>query len=382
MAHVRKVTRKKSSGKQAHAWQVRYRDPDRVERSRTFRTREEADRFARTIISSVDDGSYVDPTLGKTIFAQWAQEWLDAATVGRKPKTTSGYRSMLRNHLVPEFGASPLVKIRPLDVNRFVTRLSADGMSASRARSTYFLLQSILRAAVGSGYLARSPCVGVKLPRTTKREAGFLTDGEVHRLTDSVPDRYRALIYVLAYGGLRWGEAAALRRKRMNLLRRRIEVTESLADVDGTLYFGPTKTHQARQVALPASVIEVLAEHLSAHVAKGADALVFTSTEGAPLRLPNFRRRVWESALAEAGLGHTRIHDLRHTCAALLIAQGAHAKAIQRHLGHSSIQITFDTYGHLLPDEQDRVAEALDETFRSASRAGDIGTRPAAAKRG
>ena len=372
MAHVRKVTRKKSSGKPGHAWQVRYRDPDRVERSRTFRTREEADRFARTVISSVDDGSYVDPALGKTPFGRWALEWLEAASVGLKPKTVSGYRSMLRNHLLPEFGALPLAKIRALDVNRFVTRLSASGMSPSRVRSIYFLLQSVLRSAVDSGYIARSPCVGMKLPRTTKREAAFLTADEVHRLADSVPDRYRALVYVLAYGGLRWGEAVALRRKRMNLLRRRIEVVESLADVDGVLYFGSTKTHQERQVALPASVIDILTEHLSSHVGRGADALVFTSTEGAPLRLPNFRRRVWEPALAAAGLGPTRIHDLRHTCAALLIAQGAHAKAIQRHLGHSSIQITFDTYGHLLPDEQDRVAEALDETFRSATGNGKV----------
>jgi len=369
MAHVRKLPRKKTSGKAGHAWQVRYRDPDRVEKSRTFRTRDEADRFARRVEVSKDEGSYIDPALGKTLFLDWAEDWLASTTPALKPKTVSGYRSLLKNHIVPAFGSVPLAKIRPVDVRRFVAELSDRGMSPSRVRSTYFLLQAVLRAAVESAYIGRSPCLGVRLPRAVVREMLFLSAEEVRKIAEAVPDSYRALIYVLAYGGIRWGEAAALRRKRVNVLRQRIEVAESLSDVDGHLYFGPTKTHQARQVAIPKSLNDQLRIHLENYVAQDRNALVFTSAEGDPLRLGNFRRGVWWRALDEAGISRAvRIHDLRHSCASLLIAQGAHPKAIQQHLGHSSIAVTMDRYGHLFPDAQDRVAEALDEIMKGGRR--------------
>ena len=365
MAHVRKVPRKQAGGKTGHAWQVRYRDPDRVERSRTFRTRDEADRFARKVEVSKDEGSYIDPSLGKTLFREWAEDWLASSEPGLKPHTIAGYRTLLRKHITPTFGSMPLAKVRPVDVRKFVAELSAAGMSSSRVRSTYFLLQAIFRAAVESGYIGRSPCLGAKLPRAVVREMLFLSADEVRTIGEAVPDQYRALIEVLAYGGLRWGEAAALRRKRVNVLRRRLEVAESLSDVDGHLHFGPTKTHQARQVALPRKLNESLRTHLERFVEKDREALVFTSPEGDPMRLPNFRRRVWWPALDEARISRAvRIHDLRHTCASLLIAQGAHPKAIQQHLGHSSISVTLDRYGHLFPDQQDQVADALDEIIR------------------
>lgn len=117
-------------------------------------------------------------------------------------------------------------------------------------------------------------------------------------------------------------------------------------------------------MAIPACLRDLLAQHVAAFTEGAPDALVFTTDRGSPLRAANFRSRVWWPALDAAKLPRTlRIHDLRHTCASLLIAKGAHPKAIQQHLGHSSIQVTFDTYGHLLSDAQDAIANALDETF-------------------
>lgn len=365
MAHIRKVTRKKAHGRPGHAWQVRYRDPDRVERSRTFGTRDQAERFARRVEVSKDDGSYVDPSLGRTLFSVWAEEWLASSAAGLKPHTVAGYRSILRNHLNPALGRIPLAKVRALDVRKLVADLVAGGMSPSRVRATYFLLQGIMRAAVESGYIGRSPCLGVKLPRAETREMLPLRADEVEKISQAVPERYAALIYVLAYGGLRWGEAAALRRKRLNVLRHRLEVVESLSDVDGHLHFGSTKTHQIRQIAIPQSLSKQLLQHLEAFVDKDRNALVFTSPEGEPLRLPNFRRRVWWPALDKVGMPRSvRIHDLRHTCASLLIAEGTHPKAVQQHLGHSSISVTLDRYGHLFPDEQDRLAQTLDRLMQ------------------
>jgi hypothetical protein len=182
-----------------------------------------------------------------------------------------------------------------------------------------------------------------------------------------------------AYGGLRWGEGAALRRSRCHLIRSRLEVEESLAEVGGNLFFGPTKTYQRRAVVIPGFLREMLAAHLARNVARDPDSLVFTNAEGGPLRNSNFRSRVWRPALAAAGLPEDlRIHDLRHTCAALLIAQGAHPKAIQAQLGHSSIQVTLDRYGHLFPDDMDGLATQLDAAHEAPSQRPAASVRPGA----
>ncbi|MGH2659347.1 MAG: tyrosine-type recombinase/integrase, partial [Actinomycetota bacterium] len=211
--------------------------------------------------------------------------------------------------------------------------------------------------------------MSVRLPRARRREIHFLSAAEVTALAEATVSPYDTLIYLLAYGGLRWGEAAALRRSRCHLTRSRIEVSESLAEVAGRLYFGPTKTYRRRTVVLPGFLREMLAAHLARHVERTPEALVFTDSVGGPLRNANFRQRMWQPAVAAACLPEgLRIHDLRHTCAALLIARGAHPKAIQAHLGHSSIQVTLDIYGHLFPDEMDRLAEQLDAAHVASSR--------------
>jgi integrase len=159
----------------------------------------------------------------------------------------------------------------------------------------------------------------------------------------------------------------ALRRKRCQLLRSRIEVAESLSEVGGQLHFGSTKTNRTRMVVVPRFLRDLLAEYLARELGDDPDALVFKSPQGQPLRNTNFRRQVWYRAVGEAGLPDgLRIHDLRHTCAALLISQRAHPKVIQTHLGHSSISVTMDRYGHLFPSDIEALAVALDEMRRRA----------------
>jgi integrase len=118
----------------------------------------------------------------------------------------------------------------------------------------------------------------------------------------------------------------------------------------------------------------MLAAHLTG-VERERESLVFKGPQGGPLRHSNFRGRVWLPAVEAASLPEDlRIHDLRHTCAALLVAQGAHPKAIQAHLGHSSIQVTLDLYGHIFPDEMDRLAERLDAAYAAVSFSGSLGS--------
>jgi integrase len=316
-------------------------------------------------MASVLLGAHEVPLNGAITLREWAQEWR-SFTVHLKPKTVVGYDSLLRNQLLPAFGDTALDDIDGLAVRRWVAGLVGSGLSASRTNQAFRLLGQLIRLAVECGLIERDQCQGVKLPRVPTHEASFLTPSEIERLAAEVAARYRPLVHVLAYGGLRWGEAAALRRGRMDRDRARLTVAESLAEVNGRLVFGSTKTDVVRTVSLPAFLVAELEMHLVG-VAGDESALVFTSPQGRPLRLPNFRRRVWWPALERAGLPRSiRIHDLRHSCATMLIANGVHPKAIQRHLGHANIDIMMNRYGHLLPEQFEAIGASLDAIHGSA----------------
>jgi integrase len=175
---------------------------------------------------------------------------------------------------------------------------------------------------------------------------------------------------VLAYTGLRRGEAAALRVRRVDLLRRRIEVVESVTEVGGQAVTGTPRTHQRRSVPLTRSLVEPMTRQLAG---KGPDDLVFTSPTGGVLRNGNFRHRVFDSAAESVGLTGVTPHDLRHTAASLAIAAGANVKAVQRMLSHASAAMTLDVYAGLFGDDLDTVADRLDQAA-TAPRADQVRT--------
>jgi integrase len=148
--------------------------------------------------------------------------------------------------------------------------------------------------------------------------------GRGRGLADAIPPRFRALVLVAAYTGLRWGELAGLRVRRVDLLHHRITVAEQLLEVRGQLAVGPPKTGAGqRMVTLPTVAAEALAEHLGVNAEAGPDGLVFSAERGGPIRRSNFTRRVWIPATRAAGVEGLRFHDLRHTAATLAVAAGA-----------------------------------------------------------
>ncbi|NIA26266.1 MAG: tyrosine-type recombinase/integrase [Gammaproteobacteria bacterium] len=355
-------------------WQVRYRDPTGRERARSFLRKSDADRFSVIVEADKLRGEWTDPRLSKTTVAEWSDRWL-RTKAHLKPKTLVGYKSNLRAHVLPTFGGFELRHVDRMAVEEWVADLQASGLGHSGVRQARQVLNSMLKLAVEAGYLVANPVTGVKVARQADPEMLFLSAEEVERLALEIREPYATLVYLLAYGGLRWGETAALRRKRCQLLRSRIEVAESLSEAQGKILFGSTKTYRTRMIVVPNFLRDLLAEHLAHRVDEHPDALVFTSLQGQPLRNSNFRRQVWYKAVAGAGLPDgLRIHDLRHTCASLLIAQGAHPKAIQVHLGHSSISVTMDRYGHLFPSDSEALATALD-AVRSQALADQMRTK-------
>jgi integrase len=190
----------------------------------------------------------------------------------------------------------------------------------------------------------------------------FLTPAEIARLADAIDQRYRALVLVAAYGGLRIGELAGLRRGRVDLLRGVVQVAEILTEVQGRVAFGLPKTRASRRrVGLPQQVVAELARHLATPGER--DELVFTAPAGGPLRINGFRARVWRPATRAAGLDGLRIHHLRHTAVALWIAAGASPKEVAARAGHTSVSFTLDRYGHLYPEADEALRSRLDALF-------------------
>jgi integrase len=349
----------KRQGQGRLRWRVRYRDPAGRERAKSFTRRRDAERFLQHAEADKLRGQWVDPKQGRTTVGELAERWY-ATTVTLKAKTREDYRSLLNNHVLPAFGGRAVASLDTLAVRGWLAGLVSGGLSPSRAKHAYYVLFAVLEAAIQAGALVRNPAAGVRVPRSHSREMHFLSAAEVERLAEAIVPPYGVLVRFAAYTGLRSGEIAALRVKRLDLLRGTVRVVEAASEVGGRLITGPTKTHAERTVRLPRFLRDELAAYLASRP-RDRDAFVFTAPRGGQLRHHNFYRRLFCPALARAGLAEQiRFHDLRHTCASLLIAQGAHPKAIQAHLGHSSIQVTMDRYGHLFPDALEHLADRLD----------------------
>ncbi|MGQ0615752.1 MAG: tyrosine-type recombinase/integrase [Acidimicrobiia bacterium] len=353
-------------------YDVRVRGTDGKERSRTFRTRKEAERFERAHHTAIDRGVWVDPRAGRVTLTAWATEW-QRTVVHLRPKTLKAHDVNLRNHILPSLGEYELAKLTPSLLRAWLSDVSAKTgrgqrkIAAGTVAQAYRTLNRVLSAAVHDELIGRNPLQGVKPPRPALEPVRFLTPDEVATLAGTIDDRYRAFVLVAAYSGLRAGELIALRRSNVDLLRRTVTVIEQVQYIDGRYLTAPPKSAAGRRsVALPRVVAEELEKHLLGLADHSVDALVFTAPEGGFLHLENFRKRVWNPAVAAAGLAPLRIHDMRHTCASLAIAAGADVKVLQRMLGHSSAALTLDRYGHLMPGQAEGVADRLDVLARAA----------------
>ncbi len=360
-------------------WEARYRDAAGKSRSKSFRTKREAEAFLARTTADLQRGAWVDPRHGQVTFEAWAEQWVSTRHVS--PTTAAVTESRLRVHVLPVVGPIPLGALTPLHVRSLVAGLTEKGLAPSTVRSIAQLVRMILGSAVEAELLARSPANGkLSLPREGADERVFLTPDQVDRLAAAVPDRYRALVLTAAYTGLRWGELTGLKVARLDLLRRppRLHVVESLLEVGGKFSFGLPKSAAGRRaVTLPNTLVEVLAQHLAAFGEPGRE-LVFTGAHGAPLSRNNFRNRVWLPAVRAAALDPApRFHDLRHTHVALLIAQGMPVKAIQQRVGHASAAMTLNRYGHLLPEVDDTVRDGLDDLLRGSVQGSGVQSVPA-----
>lgn len=336
-------------------WQANYRGPDKRERTKTFDRKVDAESWLSTVTADVVRGDWVDPRRARVLFKDWTDEWW-ATSVGNRASTRARDESYLRTHIRPTFDRMPLGAIGHMDVRAWVADLSKRRKPAT-VHKAFQILAQILQSAVDAEVIKASPCHKVPLPKIEHQEMRFLAPGQIAALADVIDSRYRALVLVGSYGGLRIGELAALRRQRVDLLRGRIEVAETVVEVRGHLEWNQPKTRAGRRtVTLPRPVTEELAAHMNGRPGE----LVFSAPQGGPLRVPAWRRRFWLPAVKAAQLDGLRPHDMRHTAVALWIATGANPLEVSRRAGHRSTSFTLDRYGHLFPNADQGVADRLE----------------------
>jgi integrase len=341
-------------------YQVRYRTPDGrdVTAPTTFATKADAGRYLAKVEADLLRGEWADPRLGRTTFGEWTDRWLDS-TMNLRANTKAGYRTILRQHLRPAFQSSPLASIDVLAIRTWLARLEAEGVGQATRAKAYRLLARILGAAVEARYLAVNPCSIRGAASDGTSEMQIATVEQVAAIAEQLPGRYRALVLVAAFGGLRWGELVGLRRKRIDLERGTVTVAEQLVEVNGAFSVGPPKSLAGRRiVTLPAAVVEALAEHLDNYTPKSPDAFVFLSSQNRHLRRSNFNRRVWQPATRAAGVEGLRVHDLRHTAGTLATAAGGSLREVMDRLGHSTT-VAAVRYQHVMADRDAAIAREL-----------------------
>lgn len=365
---VRKGEKVRTSYTGDKPWRARWREyPGAAQQTKHFGKKSEAEAFLNDLVHSQAVGAYVNPRLGRMTFGAWWEAWR-ATRVDLRPSTKNRDATFYRNYIEPWFATVPLASLDRSMLRTWVAELSDKGLAPATVQKAAQLVSKALSAAVDDRRLAVNHALKLPLPQVVMTEMRFLEPAEVATLANEIDERYGLWVLTAAYSGLRFGELAALRRGRVDLVRRRVDVAENVADVSGVHHFGAPKTRAGRRsVPIPRSLADALAPWLAG---RGASDLVFPAPEGGPLRPSLFNRRFWQPAIARAAVAPLRPHDLRHTAVAIWIAGGASPKEIAVWAGHTSVATVLDRYGHLLAGQEERVMDVLDLMF--------TGSKPAA----
>lgn len=305
----------------------------------------------------------------KQTVSQFLDQWLEnSAKPSVKPKTFESYAQLVRLYLAPDLGRFKLAKLTPQQVQAFLNNRLASGLSTRTVQYSHAVLRHALNQALKWGMVARNVATLVSPPKLKQREIQPLTPDQVHQfLQEAKGNRLEALYSVAVAIGLREGEALGLRWPDVDLDAGTLTVHHSLQRVHGVPTFAEPKQRSRRTITLPAIAVSALHHHRTLQEQERLVAgsrwkeqnLVFATPIGTPLDPANLIK-AFHKMLKRAGLPEIRFHDLRHTCATLLLAQAVHPRLVMDILGHSQISITLDTYSHVIPTMRQEVAAKMD----------------------
>ncbi len=352
------ITRRVTAAGDAR-YDVRLRIGDRAV-TRTFKRRQDADRWAKLTEADRALGGAVDPRAGTVQFGDYVKRWLSSRELA--PRTRELYGHLNKRLIAPTFANMPLARITPEAVRLWHSDLTSRA-GALQAAKGYRLLRAVLNTAVADGLLLRNPCriVGGGQERTPERP--LVTPEQVLALAEAIEPRYRALVLLAGTGGLRLGELLGLRRDNVDTATAIVRIEEQATHLmSGERIVGPPKSAAGkRTVVLPAITVEALSAHLDQYTSVDDDALVFTDPSGQPLH-KDALYKAWRPARAAVGIEHATIHDLRHAGATLAAWTGASTKELMARLGHASPRAAL-RYQHAAESRDREIAARLNDVF-------------------
>lgn len=351
-------------------YRARHRDPLDRQRCETFTRKADAERFLREMVVDIERGRWIGPAGAEQALAQWAEEFM---LLSRRlsPSTQDTYRRDLTRYVLRRFGSYRLGRLPADEIENWLNHEVASGSPRPQCTGTTGRCAACSRSRSRRRRSRRTRATASS--RRASRRAVFLTWDEAVGLAESIHERYRALIYLDVDSGIRWRELVGLRRAKVDLRRRKVRVTEQLIRLESKEWLRnePKTAAGVRSISISSETAAIVTEHLDWFAAPGRDSLVFPNKAGHPLISSSFWQHYFRHALVSAGFA-CRFHDPRHTSVALAIAEGAHPKAIQTRMGHSSINVTLDRYGHLFPELDEAIAVGFGERLMEArSRQGE-----------
>jgi integrase len=369
---TRTMNIRKREGARGTRWEARWREADGSERSKTFPSEDEAQAHLDHVRHGQRVGTYVSPARSRTPLRTVADAWLDAGD--RKPRTLESYRLLVDKWFEPWLDRA-VGNLSYSDIAALIGRMRDADRKPQTIRNVLNVLNGVLEHAVSDGLIVVNPMLRVKANKAlvpSKRSGARtpLTAAEVLALTEhvakSVPS-YGLVLRFAAWSGLRAGEIAGLRVKRLDPLRNVVSVEETVVRLTGKRWQPgtPKSDNSTRKVPIAPTLMRELTAHVAAR-GLGPDDYVFCDHDGAPLNHPAMYRRYFEPAALAIGRPDLHFHDLRHTYASLM-APNTRMEVLSKQMGHGTIAITMDLYTHLYEDDDPDKAAALDALYTSAS---------------
>lgn len=346
-------------------YEVRYRTPgNTTSRKRGFTTKRAAEDWDADNKVAINKGSYVAPSRGRVKVGDLAQAWLDRKKATTEPSHSRTLESSWNVHVKPVWSAVPVSKVSVTGVKNWSAAMTGAGCSATTVLRALGVLAGILDDAVADGRIVKNNARGLSTksrekPVKPKSKHVYLDHDAVARLADEAGP-HRVLVLTLAYCGVRWGEAIALRVRHIDELRKRLMVIDNAVQIGGRHILGDPKDDEPREVPVPAFV---LAEIRSQIDGRGPDDLVFGDGQHY-LNRPKGSNGWFIRAVERAKVQRITPHDLRHTAASLAVSAGANVLAVSRMLGHENPQMTLSTYADLFDSDLDKVGAALDRAWK------------------
>ena len=358
------------------------RDPD-TQRKRyrwsTHKTeRETTEGHLTQLLAQAQAGGGIPPA--KLLLRDYLDQWLrDYATGACAPSTFRGYQFIVRRHVIPALGTTPISRLTAQAILGYLGTLRTRRLSATTALNHYRLLHEALQHALEWGLIARHPMDFVPPPRRATREMRVWDEEQVRLFLAEArrSSKYYEVYLTAVLTGMRQAELLGLRWQDLDLVLGTATVQQTLQRIGGAIVIGEPKTARSRrQVALPSVVCEALrqlrtqqaAERRAWGAAYQDRGLVFAQGDGRPLHAHNLVRRDFQPLIRRVGLPRIRFHDLRHTHASHLLRSGAHARLVADRLGHSSPAFTLAVYGHVLPGMHEEAARKVAERILGIAR--------------